>query len=93
MRGLEKNASYDVPEGERARFAAAIDGAATEAVHVDTLDLYQARHRATFVKAAAAELGVAEDVIKADLGKLLLALEAEQEKLLSAAQVAGSRRP
>jgi len=56
-------------------------------VHVDTFDLYQARHRATFVRAAAAELGVAEDIIKADLAKLLLALETEQEKLLKAAQI------
>jgi DNA primase catalytic core len=57
-----------------------------ESVHVDTFDLYQARHRAAFARCAAIELGLAEDVIKADLGKLLLALEIEQEKLIEAAQ-------
>src|SRR6185436_17681862 len=86
VRGLEKNASFDSLK-VNVLASRTIDGAAAEGVHVDTLDLYQARHRATFVRAAAAELGVAEDVIKADLAKLLLALEAEQEKLISAAQV------
>lgn len=86
VRGLEKNASYDSLK-VNVLASREIDGAATEGVHVDTFDLYQARHRATFMKAAAAELEVAEDVIKADLARLLLALETEQEKLLSAAQV------
>ena len=57
-----------------------------QAVHVDTLDLYQARARAAFVKAAAVELGVAEEIIKCDVGRLLLVLETEQEKLICAAQ-------
>jgi DNA primase len=86
VRGLEKNASYDCLK-VNVLASREIDGAAAEGVHVDTFDLYQARHRATFVKAAAAELGVAEDIIKADLAKLLLALETEQEKLISAARV------
>jgi DNA primase catalytic core len=85
VRGLEKNASFECLRVNVLASCAALD-ALGEAVHVDTLDLYQARHRQTFIKAAAAELGVAEDVIKADLGKLLLALEAEQERLLRAAQ-------
>lgn len=86
VRGLEKNASYDCLK-VNVLASREVDGAAAEGVHVDTFDLYQARHRATFVRAAAAELGVAEDVIKADLAKLLLALETEQERHLSAAQV------
>jgi DNA primase catalytic core len=86
VRGLEKNASYDCLK-VNVLASREIDGAASEGVHVDTFDLYQARHRATFVRAAAAELGVAEDIIKADLAKLLLALETEQEKLLKAAQI------
>ncbi|MFZ0007864.1 MAG: hypothetical protein WAK94_06475, partial [Steroidobacteraceae bacterium] len=56
-----------------------------EAVHVDTLDLYHARARAAFVEQAAIELAVPEEVVKGDLGKLLLALEAEQEKIITAA--------
>ena len=38
------------------------------------------------MKAAAVELGVAEEIIKGDVGRLLLVLEAEQEKLINAAQ-------
>lgn len=86
VRGLEKNLSYEVLKVNVLASRPTIDSAG-ESVHVDTFDLYQARHRAAFVKQAAAELGVAEDIIKADLGKLLLALEAEQEKLITAAQV------
>jgi DNA primase len=84
VRGLEKNASFECLRVNVLASRAALD-ALGEAVHVDTLDLYQARHRQAFIKAAAAELGVAEEVIKADLGKVLLALEAEQELLLRAA--------
>ncbi len=58
-----------------------------EAVHVDTLDLYQARARGAFIRQAAAELGVKEDVIKHDLGTLLLELEALQEEALREADV------
>lgn len=94
VRGLEKNLSYEVLKinllasrrfGTPDEGRPSIDGGG-ESVHVDTLDLYQARHRAAFVKQAAAELGVAEETIKADLAKVLLALEAEQEKLIAAAQ-------
>lgn len=84
VRGLEKNASYECLKVNVLVSAPGLDG--TEAVHVDTLDLYQARHRAAFIAAASVELGVAGDIIKADLAKLLLALETEQEKLLSAAR-------
>jgi len=42
-------------------------------LHLDTLDLYQARQRSAFVKAAALELGVAESVIVDDLSALVLA--------------------
>jgi DNA primase len=84
VRGLEKNASYECLKVNVLVSAPAQEGG--EAVHVDTLDLYQARHRAAFIAAASVELGLAGDVIKADLAKLLLALETEQEKLLSAAR-------
>ena len=54
-------------------------------MHVDTFDLYQSRARAGFIKQAALELGVAEDVIKADLGRVLLKCEALQDVALRAA--------
>lgn len=56
-----------------------------ERVHVDTLDLYQARSRAAFVKAAALELGVSESALTADLSALVLALEPVQDALIRGA--------
>jgi DNA primase len=51
--------------------------------HVDTLDLYNAKARATYVKQAGIEICVAEDVLKADLGRILLKLEALQDAELA----------
>jgi DNA primase catalytic core len=85
VRGLEKNLAYDVLKVNVLASAPALD-AQGDAVYIDTLDLYQARQRAAFVAAATTELGVGEAVIKADIGKLLLALEGEQEKLITAAR-------
>lgn len=56
-----------------------------ERLHVDTLDLYQARSRAAFVKAAALELGVSESALTADLSALVLALEPVQDALIRGA--------
>jgi hypothetical protein len=44
-------------------------------LHVDTLDLYQAKQRQAFAKLASSELGSEERVIQHDLGRLLLTLE------------------
>ncbi|MGH9884731.1 MAG: DNA primase [bacterium] len=49
-------------------------------MHVDTLDLYSARQRAVFVKQAAIELGLSEELVKRDLGRLILRLEEQQEE-------------
>ena len=57
----------------------------SERLHVDTLDLYQARGRAAFVKAAAVELGVCESVIAGDLSALVLALEPVQDAAIRGA--------
>jgi len=59
--------------------------AAGDRLYLDTLDLYQARGRAGFAKGAAIELGVAEDVIAADLSALVLALEPIQEQAIRGA--------
>jgi DNA primase len=45
---------------------------------VDTLDLYQAKARASFVKQAGLELSEAEESLKLDLGKVLRKVEALQ---------------
>ena len=78
LRGLDKNGSFEVLKVN-------VLVARGEVVHVDTFDLYQSRARACFIKQAALELGVAEDVIKADLGRVLLKCEALQEQTLRAA--------
>jgi hypothetical protein len=56
-----------------------------DAFHVDSFDLYNAKARAAFVKAAGIELGEAEDVLKHDLGRVLLAVESAQEAELAGA--------
>jgi len=63
--------------------SAAPDGAA---LHVDTLDLYQAKQRQVFAKSAAGELRVEEHIIQRDLGRLLLKLEQVIEERAKAAE-------
>jgi hypothetical protein len=60
-------------------------------LHLDTLDLYQARSRAAFVKAVSVELGVAEPVIAGDVSALILALEPLQEQAIRSALVPESK--
>ena len=50
-----------------------------EAFHMDKLDLYASKQRQVFVNQASVELGVEGDVIKRDLGKVLLQLESLQQ--------------
>ena len=85
VRGLDKNLSLDAMKINLLVSAPALGGAG-EALHVDTFDLYQQRPRAAFIKQAAVELGVREDVIKHDLGKVLLKLEALQEEHIRSSQ-------
>jgi len=47
--------------------------------HMDKLDLYVSKQRQVFINQASVELGVEPDVIKRDLGKVLLQLEALQQ--------------
>jgi DNA primase len=68
VRGLQRNTSYDLL---RVNLLVAGEGG----FHVDTLDLYAARQRLAFVKEAAQELGIAEEVIKEDLAQVLLRVE------------------
>jgi hypothetical protein len=78
VRGLAKNTAFD-------SLKVNLHVGRGEPFHVDTLDLYGARQRAIFLKQAATELGVSEDVIKADLGKVLLKLEQLQDQQIRAA--------
>jgi DNA primase len=78
VRGLAKNLAYEVLKVN-------VLLAQADNFHVDTFDLYAARARAAYLAQAAAELGAAEDVLKADLGRVLLKLEALQEQAIQAA--------
>ncbi|MGD7708313.1 hypothetical protein [Microlunatus sp. Y2014] len=89
VRGLEKVTSFDVlrvnllvTRTDRPRLAAD----APPGFHVDTLDLYSARARGVFVTQAAQELRFEAEVVKADLGRVLLACEAKAEEVIAAAQ-------
>ncbi len=73
IRGLHKNLAYD-------QLKVNVLVSRDDALHVDSLDLYAARPRALYIKQAAVELDVTDAVIKADLGKVLLKLEALQEQ-------------
>jgi hypothetical protein len=73
VRGLDRNTQRDelrvqvmVQRGEH--------------LHMDKLDLYSHKQRQVFVNQASVELGLKEDIIKKELGQLLLALESESEK-------------
>lgn len=48
--------------------------------HVDTLDMYHARHRQGFISAASAELECESSVIKRECGRVLLMLEQQQDE-------------
>jgi DNA primase catalytic core len=78
VRGLAKNLSFD-------SLRVNVLASRGEAFHVDTLELYTARQRALFIKQAAEEMQVKEDVVKRDLGRLLLKLEELQEQQIKRA--------
>jgi DNA primase catalytic core len=80
VRGLSKNLGVDVLKvnlmvsaglNEQARF------------HVDTLDLYSAKQRGHYIAQAEREAGVEERILKADLGRVLLALEQLQDETIA----------
>lgn len=77
VRGLPKNLS---PETLKINLLVAVG----ESYHVDTLDLYSAKGRRHYLLQAAKELGVRDDVIKHDLGRILLKLEALQDERIKA---------
>jgi DNA primase len=81
VRGLEKNLAYDVLKVN-------VLVTSGEGLHVDTLDLYQAKARASFAKQSSVELCIEESALQRDLGQLLLQLETLQE-----ARIAEATRP
>ncbi len=73
IRGLQKNLSFEVLKVN-------VLVRRGEAFHVDALELYNAKQRAAYIKAASIELGLKDDILKGDLGKVLLKCEALQEQ-------------
>jgi len=77
VRGLPKNLS---PETLKINLLVS----SKEAYYVDTLDLYSARSRGQYLLHAAKELAVRDELIKHDLGRILLKLEALQDERIKA---------
>jgi DNA primase len=74
--GLEKNSSLEVL---RITLRVSCEGL----MHVDSLDLYRDGERRKFIERAADETMLERDLLKRDLGKLLLTLEQYQEQRLN----------
>jgi DNA primase catalytic core len=77
VRGLAKNLAVDVLKVN-------LMLSAGESFHVDTLDLYGAKARAHYIAQAAQETSLDESLLKADLGRVLLALEQLQDETIAA---------
>ncbi|QOY87925.1 CHC2 zinc finger domain-containing protein [Paludibaculum fermentans] len=73
IRGLAKNLSPEVMKVN-------VLVSRQEDFHVDTLDLQTDRQRAAFIKRAAEELGLKEDILRKDVGQVFLALERLQSE-------------
>jgi len=83
VRGLSRNTSY-----EQIRVNVLVSSDADGTFFVDTLEMYAARQRGSFLKQASTELGVAEATLRTQMGTVLRELEAkvdEQMKKLLAA--------
>ena len=78
VRGLAKNLSAEVLKVN-------VLASKGEAYYVDSFDLYAARARAHYIGQAAKELACREDVIKLDLDRVLLKLEALQAERIRGA--------
>jgi DNA primase catalytic core len=64
-----------------------------ESFHVDSIDLYQAKARAAFIKQAGLELSESEETLKTDLGKVLRKVEAMQAEALVEGLKEKAKRP
>lgn len=84
VRGWKKNLG---PEQMRVNVQVRCEASerAEAAYYVDGFDLYAAKARYSYLKQAGSELGVAEELLKRDLGQLLLKLEGLQEAAIQAA--------
>ncbi|HUZ39267.1 MAG TPA: toprim domain-containing protein, partial [Streptosporangiaceae bacterium] len=91
VRGLDKASSFEALRVNV--MVSAPDGQGGVRFHVDTVDLYSARARAGFVAAAGAELGAEPEVVKRDLGRVLLGCERLADQAVTAAQAPAEGPP
>ncbi len=75
IRGLDKNTSYGT-------IKVSVRVSCGERYHMDTPDLANANQRTKFLKEAAHEMNLSENLLKDDLRKLLLKLEEMQDALI-----------
>jgi DNA primase catalytic core len=77
IRGMQRNLSYETLKVN-------IRVLQAEKYYIDTLDIYNARHRTAFINAAADELKIEADMLKRDVGRVLLKLEELQDQNIKA---------
>ena len=85
IRGLAKNTGFET-------LRVSLRVAFSCRWHLDTLDLCRAKERAQFIEAASAETALKPDLLRRDLGRVLLQLETMQEARLRA-EVAPLEKP
>lgn len=78
IRGLQKNVSF-------ALLKINLLVSLGDTFYVDTLDLYSAKQRQSYIHQAAIELRIKEEILKSDLGRVLLKLEQIQEQVINKA--------
>jgi DNA primase catalytic core len=83
IRGLAKNTTNEVLRVNVMAQGTNLRGEFN--LHVDTFDLNSARHRAQFVKQAAEEMGIKEEIIRRDLGRVWLKMEELQRQQIDKA--------
>ena len=86
IRGLAKNLGYETLKVN-------VLVSRNDAYYVDTFDLYAARARGQYLLHAAAEIAVRDELVKADLGRVLLKCEALQDARIKAALQAEPEPP
>ena len=82
VRGLSQNLSHRQLHVNLLASRPSPDGVGN-LIHVDSFDLYLARHRATFIHQAAVELMLKEDTVRKDVGRILLKLESLQAEIIA----------
>jgi DNA primase catalytic core len=78
IRGLDKNLSHD-------QLRVNLLAARGDEMHVDTLELYSSRQRSAFIKQAAVEMKVSEEIVAREVGRVLLRLEEIQAERIKKA--------